>query len=447
MIQKEIYEKTVYKQENKSNELLPYSKITRILKLATDKKFSKESVQLIQHSITNFVKEISKLSEKQSRIRSKKADKDQSVTIQKEDVIAAIQKELHSIDIRFKEINHCFSFITMSDSHEIFMEDISLLPGWILRNLSLMREIDKKSNDIQITLKERRNKYLDDLCKRADLNSQNIDEDAKISKINEINELQRELRALLKEKIAISDQSVHYIRYDGEILKKHYEQLRESLAENYMNNNESNSSSNYSGRVSFQGQVNFRNSSTGNAIHNIANDLNNHDSHTNRNSISAAGNSNHWNDESQTEEQNSGPTNKSSFTNDSSNRASKRRRSSNTTHVKDAVDQISKSINNHVDTSNDLKTDQLTSLNNNKNKLCSTCEGIELISNKFVQCEYCLNQIHITCSWSNDPYLCRKCCKKRSVQPSSTYDIEYSVSLLNTPKSDSTKISKSSRKK
>lgn len=92
MVQKEMDEKTINEQENKYSELLPYSRITKILKLTTDQKFSKSSTQLIQCSVTNFVKEISKLSEKQSRIRSRKIDKDQNVTIQKEDVIAAIQK-------------------------------------------------------------------------------------------------------------------------------------------------------------------------------------------------------------------------------------------------------------------------------------------------------------------------------------------------------------------
>ncbi|KAH8581783.1 ING1 ike with an N-terminal globular domain and a PHD domain [Cryptosporidium sp. chipmunk genotype I] len=92
MFQKELGEIIIDQQEDEHGELLPYSKITKILKLVTDKKFTKKSVQLIQYSATNFIKEISELSEKQSRIRYKKMDKDQTVTIQKEDVIAAIQK-------------------------------------------------------------------------------------------------------------------------------------------------------------------------------------------------------------------------------------------------------------------------------------------------------------------------------------------------------------------
>ncbi|CUV04522.1 unnamed protein product [Cryptosporidium hominis] len=92
MDQKELDEVAVNQKENEFDELLPYSKIAKILKLVTDKKFTKTSVKLIQSSTTKFIKEISELSEKQSRIRSKKLDKDQTVIIQKEDVISAIQK-------------------------------------------------------------------------------------------------------------------------------------------------------------------------------------------------------------------------------------------------------------------------------------------------------------------------------------------------------------------
>ncbi|KAL3129424.1 Inhibitor of growth proteins N-terminal histone-binding family protein [Cryptosporidium hominis] len=336
----------------------------------------------------------------------------------------------------------------MSESHEIFMEDISLLPGWILRNLSLMREIDKKSNDLQITLEEKRGKYLKELSKVANPESQNIDKDVNIFKIDEINELQRELKALLKEKIAISDQSVHYIRYDGEILKKHYEQLRESFTENFMNNNDSGSSNSYSGRTSLQGQINFKNPGSNNTINNIANNFNGNELNTCRNSISEAYNSNdNCNNESHNGDKNIESHNKPSFAHESISRASKRRRSSTATHIKDTFDQITKKPNAFVGTSSSQKSDQNNLSNDNQNQLCSICEGIELINNKFVKCEYCSNNMHITCSWSSNPFLCRKCCKKSSVQPSITYDIEYSASLINTPKSDNTKISKGSRKK
>ncbi|KAK9173917.1 Inhibitor of growth proteins N-terminal histone-binding family protein [Cryptosporidium meleagridis] len=328
----------------------------------------------------------------------------------------------------------------MSDPHEIFMEDISLLPGWILRNLSLMREIDKKSNDLQIILEEKRDKYLKELSKVAHLDSQNIDKNVSILKIDEINELQKELKALLKEKIAISDQSVHYIRYDGEILKKHYEQLRESLTENFMNNSDSGSSNSYSGRSSFQGQINFKNPGS--------NNFSGNESNTGRNSISETCNSNdNWNNESQNRDKNVELHNKPSFAHESTSRASKRRRSSATTQIKDTFDHITKKPNSFVDTSSGQKTDQTNLSDDNQNQLCSICEGIELANNKFVKCEHCSNNMHVTCSWSSNPILCRKCCKKSSVQPSITYDIEYSASLINTPKSENNKISKGSRKK
>ncbi|KAK9173916.1 Histone-like transcription factor (CBF/NF-Y) and archaeal histone family protein [Cryptosporidium meleagridis] len=92
MDQKELDDVAVNQQENECDELLPFSRIAKILKLVTDKKFTKASVKLIQSSTTKFIKEISELSEKQSRIRSKKMDKDQTVIIQQEDVISAIKK-------------------------------------------------------------------------------------------------------------------------------------------------------------------------------------------------------------------------------------------------------------------------------------------------------------------------------------------------------------------
>ena len=45
-----------------------------------------------------------------------------------------------------------------------------------------MREIDKKSNDLQITLEEKRGKYLKELSKVANPESQNIDKDVNIFK-------------------------------------------------------------------------------------------------------------------------------------------------------------------------------------------------------------------------------------------------------------------------
>ncbi|KAJ1607338.1 ING1-like protein [Cryptosporidium canis] len=87
--------------------LLPYSRILRVIKNASDKKFSKSSVQLIQCSVTEFIKEIAELSERQSRTRTGKNDKDLGVTIQKEDVIAAIQKG----GKRFSFINFSAEFL------------------------------------------------------------------------------------------------------------------------------------------------------------------------------------------------------------------------------------------------------------------------------------------------------------------------------------------------
>lgn len=93
--------------QSESSELLPYSKISRVIKRVTDKRFAKTSVQLIQHHATEFIKEIAELSEKQSRIRSGKLDKNQGVIIQKEDVITAIQKGGR----RFSFINFSTEFL------------------------------------------------------------------------------------------------------------------------------------------------------------------------------------------------------------------------------------------------------------------------------------------------------------------------------------------------
>ena len=179
-----------------------------------------------------------------------------------------------------------------------------------------------------------------------------------------------------------------------------------------MNNNDSGSSNSYSGRTSLQGQINFKNPGSNNTINNIANNFNGNELNTCRNSISEAYNSNdNCNNESHNGDKNIESHNKPSFAHESISRASKRRRSSTATHIKDTFDQITKKPNAFVGTSSSQKSDQNNLSNDNQNQLCSIC------------------------------------CKKSSVQPSITYDIEYSASLINTPKSDNTKISKGSRKK
>lgn len=94
-------------EKTECSELLPYSKISRVIKRVTDKRFAKTSVQLIQYYATELIREIAELSEKQSRIRSGKLDKKQAIIIQKEDVIAAIQKGGR----RFSFINFSTEFL------------------------------------------------------------------------------------------------------------------------------------------------------------------------------------------------------------------------------------------------------------------------------------------------------------------------------------------------
>ncbi|KAL7068370.1 hypothetical protein ACR3K2_12250 [Cryptosporidium serpentis] len=82
-----------YKETSKRKvELVPLSKILKLIKYATDSKFSKDSVSGIQLSISHFISELVKESEKHARIRTKKHSKDISVIIQKEDIIAALQR-------------------------------------------------------------------------------------------------------------------------------------------------------------------------------------------------------------------------------------------------------------------------------------------------------------------------------------------------------------------
>ncbi|EEA06640.1 uncharacterized protein CMU_013150 [Cryptosporidium muris RN66] len=82
-----------YKEISKEKvELVPLSKILKLIKYTTDSKFSKDSVSGIQLSISHFISELVKESEKHARIRTKKHNKHITVTIQKEDIIAALQR-------------------------------------------------------------------------------------------------------------------------------------------------------------------------------------------------------------------------------------------------------------------------------------------------------------------------------------------------------------------
>ncbi|KAF7457883.1 Inhibitor of growth proteins N-terminal histone-binding family protein [Cryptosporidium felis] len=338
----------------------------------------------------------------------------------------------------------------MSDSHELIMDDISLLPGWILRNLSLMREVDKKADDIRIKLENKRSKYLE-FSGNAEIKASNSKESTNLNQLCEINDLQKELKALLKEKIAISDQSIHYIRYDGEILRKNYEQLRESLTENYLNNNEPcTAPSNYSGRINLPNQIHLKNSNTSNILHNLTQNpnVNVNDSCD----LIPASNENNttWSSNLQPMESNRcNSPHKTSFGQENPNRQSKRRRSSTSVFIKDTIEHASRGSNNTTDISANLnlnKHDISSEKLNKKSDLCSLCGGSELPNNKIVNCSSCSNSLHTTCCWVISPSMCRTCCKRSSIKLTCTYDIEYYTSHLNTPKSEN-KVSKNSRKK
>ncbi|KAF7457882.1 ING1 ike protein with an N-terminal globular domain and a PHD domain [Cryptosporidium felis] len=74
------------------DEMVPCNRISRILKFSVEKKFSRASTNLIQYTVTKFIREVAKLSEKQSRIRNKKLDEGQSTVVREEDVFAAIKR-------------------------------------------------------------------------------------------------------------------------------------------------------------------------------------------------------------------------------------------------------------------------------------------------------------------------------------------------------------------
>ncbi|KAH7648806.1 hypothetical protein FG379_002276 [Cryptosporidium bovis] len=80
------------KNDSRYDSLVPYSKVNRVVKYSTDKKFTKASIKKIQTSISLFIGELAEMSEKQSRLRCGKVENNHPITIKKEDVIAAIRK-------------------------------------------------------------------------------------------------------------------------------------------------------------------------------------------------------------------------------------------------------------------------------------------------------------------------------------------------------------------
>ncbi|EEA06639.1 uncharacterized protein CMU_013140 [Cryptosporidium muris RN66] len=358
----------------------------------------------------------------------------------------------------------------MSESLEQFMEDISLLSGWILRNLSLMREVDKKSNDLGKKLEEKCKIYLETTIQpeaSGDTPCSNENDDPRLL---EILEMQREQKRLLKEKIAISDQSLHFIRHDGEILKRHYELLRETLTEDLINNDNDSIVTNNSGRLSAPSGSMFKNTSNkhNNTVSSLSgSNLVKRDSSMLSGNNSAFGNSTWSSSRVQSTDIHLNPYSTSPGNiNDISNKASRKRRAS--TPVLNSYLGTCDTTNNNTiqlelqDTSQNEKEEQdlVTSKEQlNTNVLCTICGGPEILNcnNLITACSSCNCLIHTTCCWSLKPLLCRKCYKANSMNPSNdgTYNIlgisssiEDTISAINgNSRSENIKTVKNSRKK
>ncbi|OII76348.1 hypothetical protein cand_011060 [Cryptosporidium andersoni] len=129
-------------------ELVPLSKILKLIKYATDSKFSKDSVSGIQLSISHFISELAKESEKHARIRTKKHSKNISVTIQKEDIIAALQRggnKYHFINssMEFLDDNNWMGMPKENSDDEENIEIDLLSSG----NDNAQTKLSNKSND------------------------------------------------------------------------------------------------------------------------------------------------------------------------------------------------------------------------------------------------------------------------------------------------------------
>ncbi|KAH8740964.1 hypothetical protein FG386_002510 [Cryptosporidium ryanae] len=81
-----------FDNNSRGDALIPYSKVSKVVKYSTDKKFTKASMNKIQTSISSFIEELVEISEKQSRVRCGKVEGSNQITIKREDVIAAIRK-------------------------------------------------------------------------------------------------------------------------------------------------------------------------------------------------------------------------------------------------------------------------------------------------------------------------------------------------------------------
>ncbi|KAH8740965.1 hypothetical protein FG386_002511 [Cryptosporidium ryanae] len=335
----------------------------------------------------------------------------------------------------------------MSDSLELFMEDISLLPGWILRNLSLMREIDLKGSEAQSKLDEKKTSYLKEI-EHLDQPDMEISYE---SKLNEIKNLQKEIRSLLKEKLAISDQSIHFIRYDGEILRKYFEQLGETLTEN-STGVDHNNGSNYSGRISISDNCRLKNTNR-TAVNTEVNLFSFNGISSDRINDSFTGNS--LNNSKFTKSQYNNLVGNNSFQqltifNSEYFNKSKKRKTSTTNNIATKNTEItSKSPKNSL-----VEFQKAKSKSNNlierkcaDFQICSICEGSESSNNKILSCGSCSENLHFSCLWTKDPNLCKECSKKQSIPIKGNYEIGYLLNNANTTKSDQTKTSKTSKKK
>ncbi|KAH7648807.1 hypothetical protein FG379_002277 [Cryptosporidium bovis] len=334
----------------------------------------------------------------------------------------------------------------MSDSLEVFMEDISLLPGWILRNLSLMREIDLKGTETLNKLEEKRSSYLKEI-KSIDKSDMGVYNNNKLS---EIKNLQKEIRALLREKLAISDQSIHFIRYDGDILRKYFEQLGETLVDNNVGIDHSNGT-NYPGRISISDNYQIKNTNK-TALSTEINLFSLNGTTSDRGIDCFSGNSSSNSRVVKSQPDNLAGSNSLSqltvFNNEYPNKSKKRKTSLSNTLSTSNTELLPKSPKNLSIEFPKIKSKaiHLVEKNNANFQACSICGGSELPNNRIVNCDSCSDNVHSSCLWVTDPNLCKGCFKKESVQLKSNYEIGYLVNI-NTPKSDQAKTSKISKKK
>uniref|UniRef100_A0A0G4FCQ5 Inhibitor of growth protein N-terminal histone-binding domain-containing protein n=1 Tax=Chromera velia CCMP2878 TaxID=1169474 RepID=A0A0G4FCQ5_9ALVE len=128
----------------------------------------------------------------------------------------------------------------VSEIFETILDELTPVPGWLIRNMRLMRELDTQCESIRVTLEQKRDAYLTNMQVRMNIPSHDpmlrqrleaIYEGKENGKetdkqLQEITQYEKDLRAVAAEKVAIA--------YKVEQLIKHYTKENKDRASPYL---------------------------------------------------------------------------------------------------------------------------------------------------------------------------------------------------------------------